>query len=81
MKKAFDVPHRHGVFTVSPNLREVFLKDRSLLNLLFDAVNATLSFLSVMLALKRFFDSLRSRYFTYFWQTIELDTTHPCLTG
>lgn len=44
MQKVFDVPHRHGVFTVPPDLRELFLKDRSLLNLLFDAVNDTLSY-------------------------------------
>ncbi|MEG0368290.1 MAG: transposase [Coprobacillus sp.] len=44
MQKVFDVPHRHGVFTVPPDLREFFLKDRSLLNLLFDSVNDTLSF-------------------------------------
>lgn len=44
MDKVFDCPHRHGVFTVPDPLRHFFIKDRSLLNLLFDAVNDTLSF-------------------------------------
>lgn len=44
MSKVFDVSHRHGVFTVPDPLRELFLKDRSLLNVLFDSVNDTLSF-------------------------------------
>lgn len=45
MQKVFDVPHRHGVFTVPDPLRILFLKDRSLLNDLFAAVNDTLSFI------------------------------------
>lgn len=44
MQKVFDVPHRHGVFTVPDPLRNLFLKDRSLLNILFDSVNDTLSY-------------------------------------
>lgn len=44
MIKLFDVPHRHGVFTVPDPLRTLFLKDRRLLNLLFDSVNDTLSY-------------------------------------
>lgn len=44
MEKVFDCSHRHAVFTVPEPLRELFLKDRSLLNELFAAVNDTLSF-------------------------------------
>lgn len=44
MKKVFDVPHRHGVFTVPDLLHPLFLIDRSLLNELFYAVNDTLSY-------------------------------------
>ena len=44
MDNVFDCPHRHAVFTVPDPLRHFFLEDRSLLNLLFDAVNDTLSY-------------------------------------
>lgn len=44
MNKVFDVPHRHGVFTVPDPLRSLFLEDRNLLNLLFDSVNDTISY-------------------------------------
>ncbi len=40
----FDSPHRHAVFTVPDPLRPYFLKDRSLLNELFAAVEDTLHF-------------------------------------
>ncbi len=38
-----DVTHRHIVFTIDEELRPYFLKDRSLLNLLFDSVEEVLS--------------------------------------
>jgi hypothetical protein len=41
--KLVNVPHRHCVFTIDENLREFFLKDRSLLNCLFHAVNSVIS--------------------------------------
>lgn len=37
-----DVPHRHVVFTIDSCLRDYFRKDRSLLNVLFEAVKDTL---------------------------------------
>lgn len=36
--------HRHMVFTIDQNLRHYFLEDRSLLNLLFDAVEDVIAF-------------------------------------
>jgi len=39
-----DVTHRHIVFTIDEELRPFFLKDRSLLNLLFDSVEEVLTF-------------------------------------
>ena len=38
--KLIDVPHRHCVFTIDSQLRHFFLKDRSLLDCLFLAVNS-----------------------------------------
>lgn len=44
LAKVFDCSHRHAVFIVPEPLRDYFLKDRSLLNELFGAVNDTLSY-------------------------------------
>ena len=41
--KLIDVQHRHCVFTIDENLRELFLKDRSLLDCLFHAVSSVIS--------------------------------------
>ena len=41
--KVIDVQHRHCVFTIDDSLRPFFLKDRSLLNCLFSAVNSVVS--------------------------------------
>ena len=41
--KVIDVNHRHLVFTIAEELRLFFLKDRSLLNCLFSAVNSVIS--------------------------------------
>ena len=41
--KLVNVPHRHCVFTIDENLREYFLKDRSLLDCLFHSVNNVIS--------------------------------------
>ena len=41
--KLVNVTHRHCVFTIDDNLRDFFLKDRSLLNCLFHAVNSVIS--------------------------------------
>ncbi len=41
--KLVNVTHRHCVFTIDENLRESFLKDRSLLDCLFHSVNSVIS--------------------------------------
>lgn len=41
--KLVNVTHRHCVFTIDENLREFFLKDRSLLDCLFHSVNSVVS--------------------------------------
>ena len=41
-KKCINCPHRHITFTIHQDLWPIFQKDRSLLNLLFDAVSSTL---------------------------------------
>ncbi len=41
-KNCLDVSHRHVVFTMDNRLREFFLKDRSILNILFKSVKETL---------------------------------------
>ena len=41
--KLIDVPHRHCVFTIDEQLRDFFLKDRSLFDCLFHAVNSVVS--------------------------------------
>ena len=41
--KILNAQHRHCVFTIDENLRDFFLKDRSLLNCLFSAVNQVIS--------------------------------------
>ena len=41
--KVIDINHRHCVFTIAEELRIFFLKDRSLLNCLFSAVNSVIS--------------------------------------
>lgn len=41
--KILGVYHRHCVFTIDENLRDYFLRDRSLLNCLFDSVNQVIS--------------------------------------
>ena len=40
--KCINCPHRHITFTIHQDLRDLFRKDRSLLNLLFDAVSSTI---------------------------------------
>lgn len=42
-KKLHSVPHRHFVFTIAKELRDYFQIKRSLLNVLFDAVNLSLT--------------------------------------
>ena len=41
--KLVNVQHRHCVFTIDENLRDYFLKDRSLLNYLFHSVTSVIS--------------------------------------
>lgn len=41
-RKAINCPHRHITFTIHQSLRAIFQKDRSLLNLLFEAVSSTI---------------------------------------
>ena len=41
--KLIHVQHRHCVFTIDENLRDFFLKDRSLLNCLFHSVTSVVS--------------------------------------
>ena len=41
-RKAINCPHRHITFTIHQSLRKKKKKDRSLLNLLFDAVSSTI---------------------------------------
>ena len=41
-RKAINCPHRHITFTIHQSLRTIFQKDRSLLNLLFEAVSSTI---------------------------------------
>lgn len=41
--KILNVQHRHCVFTIDSELRHFFLKDRTLLNCLFDAVNSVIA--------------------------------------
>ena len=43
LSKCYNCKHRHVVFTISDQLRNYFYKDRSRLNLLFEAVNITIS--------------------------------------
>ena len=40
--KAINCPHRHITFTIHEDLRDLFRKDRSLLNLLFEASSQTI---------------------------------------
>lgn len=54
--KLINFPHRHCVFTIDHNLRDFFLKDRSLLHCLFSAVNSTIS--------RFFFNLNKSKNFT-----------------
>jgi hypothetical protein len=54
--KLVNVPHRHCVFTIDENLREFFLKDRTLLNSLFHSVNSVIS--------RMFFKMNKSKNFT-----------------
>lgn len=53
--KLISAPHRHCVFTIAKELRPFFLVDRSLLALLFSAVNQVVS--------RLFFDLNHSRHF------------------
>lgn len=53
--KLVDVPHRHCVFTIAEELRPFFLADRSLLDLLFQAVNQVISHFFYNLNHKRLF--------------------------
>ena len=41
-KKCINCTHRHITFTIHEQLRDIFRNDRSLLNLLFDAVSSTI---------------------------------------
>lgn len=43
LSKCYNCKHRHVVFTIPDELRDYFFQDRSRLNLLFEAVNITLS--------------------------------------
>ena len=54
--KLVNVTHRHCVFTIDENLREFFLKDRSLLNCLFHSVNSVIT--------RMFFKMNKSKNFT-----------------
>lgn len=54
--KIIKTPHRHCVFTIAEELRPFFLKDRSLLNCLFSAVNSVIS--------RMFFKINKSQRFT-----------------
>ena len=54
--KLVNVTHRHCVFTIDSQLRDFFLKDRSLLNCLFDAVRSVIS--------RMFFKQSKSMNFT-----------------
>ena len=54
--KLIYVTHRHCVFTIDSQLRDFFLKDRSLLNCLFDAVRSVIS--------RMFFKQSKSMNFT-----------------
>lgn len=53
--KLVNCVHRHCVFTIPQQLRIFFLKDRSLLNCLFDAVNSVLSLMFRRLSKKEDF--------------------------
>ena len=54
--KLINVQHRHCVFTIDENLRDFFLKDRSLLNCLFHSVTSVVS--------RMFFKLNKSKNFT-----------------
>ena len=54
--KLVNVTHRHCVFTIDENLREFFLKDRSLLDCLFHSVNSVIT--------RMFFKMIKSKNFT-----------------
>ena len=54
--KLVNVTHRHCVFTIDENLREFFLKDRSLLDCLFHSVNSIIT--------RMFFKMNKSKNFT-----------------
>ena len=54
--KLVNVTHRHRVFTIDENLREFFLKDRSLLDCLFHSVNSVIT--------RMFFKMNKSKNFT-----------------
>ena len=54
--KLVNVTHRHCVFTIDENLREFFLKDRSLLDCLFHSVNSVIT--------RMFFKMNKSKNFT-----------------
>lgn len=54
--KLINVRHRHCVFTIDENLRDFFLRDRSLLKCLFHAVNSMIS--------RMFFQLNKSQNFT-----------------
>ena len=55
-RKSINCPHRHITFTIHQDLWPLFQKDRSLLNLLFDAVSSTI--------LSWFFDQNHKENFT-----------------
>ena len=54
--KLVNVTHRHCVFTIDENLREFFLKDRSLLDCLFHSVNSVIT--------RMFYQMNKSKNFT-----------------
>ena len=47
-RKSINCPHRHITFTIHHDLWPLFQKDRSLLNLLFDAVSSTMAAIIVL---------------------------------
>ena len=54
--KLINVKHRHCVFTIDENLRDFFLKERSLLDCLFHSVSSVIS--------RMFFELNKSKNFT-----------------
>ena len=62
-RKSINCPHRHITFTIHHDLWPLFQKDRSLLNLLFDAVSSTLLSLLENLFGKQKFKSFKKHIY------------------